>query len=195
MDRRDFLKQTSLAAASFAATPLSAQTSAPTPLTPSPHSMSYTLAPLPYAHNALEPHIDQATMEIHHGKHHNAYVTNLNAALAKEAGFNGGSDVDALIADLSKVPESIRTAVRNNAGATPTILSSGTASRPTAAANRSVPSAKPSPRLLVASKARTASRPSSRSLRPPASAPAGLGSSSRPTSPSRSPRPPTKIAR
>ncbi|MFM7208983.1 MAG: hypothetical protein ACKOY8_04095, partial [Verrucomicrobiota bacterium] len=42
-------------------------------------TMSYTLAPLPYAHNALEPHIDQMTMEIHHGKHHNAYVTNLNA--------------------------------------------------------------------------------------------------------------------
>lgn len=79
-------------------------------------SMSYTLPPLPYPTNALEPHIDQATMEIHHGKHHNAYVTNLNAALAKEPSFNGGSDVDTLIADLSKVPESIRTAVRNNAG-------------------------------------------------------------------------------
>ena len=73
--------------------------------------MSYTLAPLPYPHAALEPHIDQATMEIHHGKHHNAYVTNLNAALAKEAGFAAPADVNALIADLSKVPESIRTAV------------------------------------------------------------------------------------
>ncbi len=111
MDRRDFLKQTSLAAAALAVTPLSAQSqSLSTP------TMSYTLAPLPYAHNALEPHIDQATMEIHHGKHHNAYVTNLNAALAKEPSFNGGTDVDALIADLSKVPESIRTAVRNEAG-------------------------------------------------------------------------------
>ena len=110
MDRRDFLKQTSLAAAAVAVSPLvAAQTS-------STQTMSYTLAPLPYAHNALEPHIDQATMEIHHGKHHNAYVTNLNAALAKEPGFAAGTDVDALIADLSKVPESIRTAVRNNAG-------------------------------------------------------------------------------
>ena len=78
--------------------------------------MSYTLDKLPYAHNALEPHIDAQTMEIHHGKHHNAYVTNLNAALAKESGFSAPASVDALIADLSKVPESIRTAVRNNAG-------------------------------------------------------------------------------
>jgi len=79
-------------------------------------SMSYTLPPLAYPTNALEPHIDVATMEIHHGKHHNAYVTNLNAALAKEPSFAAGTDVNALIADLSKVPESIRTAVRNNAG-------------------------------------------------------------------------------
>jgi len=78
--------------------------------------MSYTLPSLAYPTNALEPHIDVATMEIHHGKHHNAYVTNLNAALAKEPNFAAGSDVNALIADLSKVPESIRTAVRNNAG-------------------------------------------------------------------------------
>ena len=79
-------------------------------------SMSYTLPPLAYPTNALEPHIDVATMEIHHGKHHNAYVTNLNVALAKEPSFAAGTDVNALIADLSKVPESIRTAVRNNAG-------------------------------------------------------------------------------
>jgi len=79
-------------------------------------SMSYTLPPLAYPTNALEPHIDVATMEIHHGKHHNAYVTNLNAALAKEPSFAAGTNVNALIADLSKVPESIRTAVRNNAG-------------------------------------------------------------------------------
>ena len=115
MDRRDFLKQTSLAAAAFAATPLSAQTSPHNPPPNTRPSMSYTLAPLPYAHNALEPHIDQATMEIHHGKHHNAYVTNLNAKIA-EAGYAAPADVNELIADLSKVPESIRTAVRNNAG-------------------------------------------------------------------------------
>jgi superoxide dismutase, Fe-Mn family len=77
--------------------------------------MAHTLAPLPYAHDALEPHIDQQTMEIHHGKHHNAYVTNLNNALA------GNADLEALsIEDLCKgianVPEAIRGAVRNNGG-------------------------------------------------------------------------------
>jgi hypothetical protein len=78
MHRRDFIGKASLAAAALGASSLSAQTS-------STKTMSYTLAPLPYPHAALEPHIDQATMEIHHGKHHNAYVTNVNAALAKEA--------------------------------------------------------------------------------------------------------------
>jgi Fe-Mn family superoxide dismutase len=106
MLRRDFITGSAAAAALALTSRLEAANS----------TMSYTLAPLPYAHNALEPHIDQATMEIHHGKHHNAYVTNLNAALAKEAGFAAPADVNALIADLSKVPESIRTAVRNNAG-------------------------------------------------------------------------------
>ncbi len=106
MRRRDFITGTA-AAAAFAVT---------SRLDAAPSTMSYPLAPLPFAHIALEPHIDQMTMEIHHGKHHNAYVTNLNAALAKEAGFAAPADVNALIADLSKVPESIRTAVRNNAG-------------------------------------------------------------------------------
>jgi len=106
MLRRDFITGTAAAAAFAMTSRLDAKFS----------TMSYTLAPLPYAHNALEPHIDQMTMEIHHGKHHNAYVTNLNAALAKEASFTATADVNALIADLSKVPESIRTAVRNNAG-------------------------------------------------------------------------------
>ena len=87
MHRRDFIGKASLAAAALGASSLSAQTS-------STKTMSYTLAPLPYAHNALEPHIDQATMEIHHGKHHNAYVTNVNAALAKEAGFAAPADVN-----------------------------------------------------------------------------------------------------
>ena len=106
MRRRDFITGTAAAAALAMTSRLDAKSS----------TMSYTLAPLPYAYEALEPHIDQKTMEIHHGKHHNAYVTNLNAALAKEAGFAAPADVNALIADLSKVPESIRTAVRNNAG-------------------------------------------------------------------------------
>jgi superoxide dismutase, Fe-Mn family len=77
--------------------------------------MAYTLPPLPYAPNALEPHIDAKTMEIHHGKHHQAYITNANNLL-KENPELLALDVNALIADLSKVPEAIRGGVRNNAG-------------------------------------------------------------------------------
>jgi len=77
--------------------------------------MAYTLPPLPYPTNALEPHIDAQTMEIHHGKHHNAYVTNLNAALEK-APHLAAAKVDDLLRDLNSVPEAIRTAVRNNGG-------------------------------------------------------------------------------
>jgi Fe-Mn family superoxide dismutase len=77
--------------------------------------MAYTLPPLPYPTNALEPHIDARTMEIHHGKHHNAYVTNLNAALESHADLAAKS-VEDLISDLNAVPENIRTAVRNNGG-------------------------------------------------------------------------------
>jgi len=77
--------------------------------------MAYTLPALPYAFDALEPHIDAKTMEIHHGKHHQAYVTNLNAALEKAPELASVS-LDDLLRDLSAVPESIRTAVRNNGG-------------------------------------------------------------------------------
>lgn len=77
--------------------------------------MAYTLPSLPYAHDALEPHIDTKTMEIHHGKHHNAYVTNLNKALEGQEALASKSLED-LIGDLSAVPESIRGAVRNNGG-------------------------------------------------------------------------------
>ncbi len=77
--------------------------------------MAFQLPPLPYATNALEPHIDTKTMEIHHGKHHAAYVTNLNAALANHADLQSKS-IDELVAGLSSVPEAIRTAVRNNGG-------------------------------------------------------------------------------
>ncbi len=77
--------------------------------------MAYELPNLPYPSNALEPHIDARTMEIHHGKHHNAYVTNANNALKDQPALSS-LDVNALIADLSKVPEAIRTAVRNTAG-------------------------------------------------------------------------------
>lgn len=77
--------------------------------------MAHELAPLPYAFDALEPHIDSQTMQIHHGKHHAAYVNNLNAALEKHPELAGKSAED-LIRDLSAVPEAIRTAVRNNGG-------------------------------------------------------------------------------
>jgi len=77
--------------------------------------MPHTLPALGYALDALEPHIDAKTMEIHHGKHHNAYVTNLNAALAGKAELEAKS-VEDLIADLSAVPEDIRGPVRNNGG-------------------------------------------------------------------------------
>ncbi|MBP90936.1 MAG: superoxide dismutase [Mn] [Planctomycetaceae bacterium] len=75
--------------------------------------MAYSLPQLPYAHDALEPHIDTRTMEIHHGKHHNAYVTNLNAATE---GLEVPDCVGELISDLSKLPEDKRGAVRNNGG-------------------------------------------------------------------------------
>ena len=77
--------------------------------------MAFTLPPLPYAPTALEPHIDAKTMEIHHGKHHNAYITNANNLL-KDHPALAELEVNALIADLSKVPEAIRGGVRNNAG-------------------------------------------------------------------------------
>jgi superoxide dismutase, Fe-Mn family len=78
--------------------------------------MAFTLPPLPYPSNALEPHIDARTMEIHHGKHHQAYVTNLNAAIEKAPGLADRS-LEQLLSSLNDVPESVRTAVRNNGGA------------------------------------------------------------------------------
>ena len=77
--------------------------------------MAHSLPPLPYAPDALEPHIDKQTMEIHHGKHHNAYVTNLNAALEKHPELQSKS-VEDLLRNINTVPEDIRTAVRNNGG-------------------------------------------------------------------------------
>jgi Fe-Mn family superoxide dismutase len=78
--------------------------------------MPFTLPELPYPTDALEPHIDAKTMEIHHGKHHRAYVDNLNAALEKHPEFNAGDDIDALMRRIDEVPEDIRGAVRNNGG-------------------------------------------------------------------------------
>ena len=77
--------------------------------------MAFTLPALPYAPNALEPHIDTKTMEIHHGKHHQAYINNANAKLEAHPALAAKS-VEALIADLASVPEDIRTVIRNNAG-------------------------------------------------------------------------------
>jgi Fe-Mn family superoxide dismutase len=76
--------------------------------------MAFTLPALPYAYNALEPHIDARTMEIHHSKHHQAYINNVNAAI-KDSDLEKLT-VEQLIVDLNKVPESIRTTVRNNGG-------------------------------------------------------------------------------
>ncbi|MDE5413941.1 superoxide dismutase SodA [Alkalihalobacterium chitinilyticum] len=75
----------------------------------------HELPALPYAANALEPHIDEQTMNIHHGKHHNTYVTNLNAALEGHDELASKS-IEDLISNLDAVPENIRTAVRNNGG-------------------------------------------------------------------------------
>ena len=77
--------------------------------------MTYSLPQLPYEYDALEPHIDKETMNIHHTKHHNTYVTNLNNALEGQEALAAKSLED-LLADIESVPESIRTAVRNNGG-------------------------------------------------------------------------------
>ena len=77
--------------------------------------MAYSLPDLPYSHDALEPHIDSQTMEIHHGKHHNAYITKLNDAIAGNAELEGKS-IEDLVSSLDSVPDNIRGAVRNNGG-------------------------------------------------------------------------------
>ncbi|MFY1914216.1 superoxide dismutase [Achromobacter xylosoxidans] len=77
--------------------------------------MAYTLPTLPYAYDALEPHIDALTMEIHHSKHHQTYVNNLNAAL-EGAAIATDEPVEALVARIDQLPEAVRGAVRNNGG-------------------------------------------------------------------------------
>ena len=77
--------------------------------------MAYELPPLPYDYNALEPYIDEETMHLHHDKHHQAYVNNLNAALQGQSQFEN-MGIDQLIRSLNSVPENIRTTVRNNGG-------------------------------------------------------------------------------
>src|SRR6202035_2731778 len=78
-------------------------------------TVAFTVPPLPYPFDALEPHIDAKTMEIHHDKHHGAYVTNLNKALEGHADLQSKS-IDDLLKNLDSIPENIRTAVRNNGG-------------------------------------------------------------------------------
>ena len=113
--------------------------------------MAHSLPPLPYPSDALEPHIDKQTMEIHHGKHHNAYVTNLNAALEKHPELQSKS-VEDLLRSINTVPEDIRTAVRNNGGGhvePHDVLADHGAER--AAGSRPAPSPTRSPRRSAAS--------------------------------------------
>lgn len=108
MNRRTALKTTGILAASAVWAPRAGRT-AEAAATP------YALPPLPYAPEALEPHIDAETMRIHHGRHHAAYVKNLNDALAKHPAL-AGRPLEALLGDLSSVPADIRETVRNNGG-------------------------------------------------------------------------------
>jgi len=109
MTRREAIKTTAIAAAAVATAPSAlSQTSAM-------NSAPFTLPPLPYAFDALEPHIDARTMEIHHDRHHKGYVNNLNKAVAGNAALEGKS-LEQLLTGLSSVPEAIRGAVRNNGG-------------------------------------------------------------------------------
>src|ERR1700744_4781670 len=77
--------------------------------------MAFELPPLPYDYAALEPHIDEATMKLHHDKHHQTYVTNLNGAVEKHPEL-GKKTPEELIKDLNAIPEDVRTVVRNNGG-------------------------------------------------------------------------------
>jgi len=119
--RRQALKTLATAALATTLPPLAvtAQTPLVTPVTIAPKaapSGPYTLPELTYAYNALEPHIDAETMHLHHDKHHATYVAKLNEALAKEPAFTPPASVNDLIKNLATVPESIRTAVRNQGG-------------------------------------------------------------------------------
>jgi Fe-Mn family superoxide dismutase len=112
--RRQAIKTTALASVAFATLPGAiAQTNSPAPA--AAPSGPFTLPPLPYAYDALEPHIDAQTMQIHHDKHHATYVANLNKAVAEFPEL-GKKSVEDLLKDLYPVPEKIGVAVRNNGG-------------------------------------------------------------------------------
>ena len=113
--RRQAIKTTAFASAALAALPSAlAQSNSAAPASVATTG-PFTLPPLPYATDALEPFIDARTMEIHHDKHHAAYVTNLNKAVAEFPEL-GKHSVEALLKELDTVPEQIRTAVRNQGG-------------------------------------------------------------------------------
>jgi superoxide dismutase, Fe-Mn family len=115
MTRRQAMKTAALASVALAALPgVKAQTIAGTPAAAAPTG-PFTLPPLPYAYDALEPHIDARTIEIHHDKHHATYVANLNKAVADFPDLKKRS-IEELLKDLSSVPETVRTAVRNQGG-------------------------------------------------------------------------------
>jgi Fe-Mn family superoxide dismutase len=112
MTRRDALKTTAMVTAASVVVPGAlAQRASAQPAAGAP----FTLPPLPYAYDALEPHIDARTMEIHHDRHHKAYVDNLNKAIASVPRL-GEKSIEEILRHLDAVPESIRTAVRNNGG-------------------------------------------------------------------------------
>jgi Fe-Mn family superoxide dismutase len=114
LSRRDLLKQIGIGAAALAAQPLTKFVSAAEPpATDGP--TGFRLPPLPYAYDALEPHLDAETMRLHHGKHHQAYVTNLNAALKDHPDLLA-KPIEQLLRDLPTLPATVRTAVRNHGG-------------------------------------------------------------------------------
>ena len=115
MTRREALKTTLLASATLATVPTLAQVPTITSSTDAPPG-PFVLPPLPYAFDALEPHIDARTMEIHHDRHHGTYVANLNKAIAQVEQLRTQTSVEDLLKNLTTVPESVRTAVRNNGG-------------------------------------------------------------------------------
>ncbi|HYG21494.1 MAG TPA: superoxide dismutase [Verrucomicrobiae bacterium] len=114
MTRRHAIRTTAVAVIAAAATPHIVTHAASAGNAPGASS-PFTLPKLPYAEDALEPHIDAQTMQIHHGRHHAAYVSNLNKALA-DSQAGGSRSIEELIQNLNSLPESVRTAVRNNGG-------------------------------------------------------------------------------
>jgi Fe-Mn family superoxide dismutase len=115
MTRRQALKTTAFASLALAALPGAPAQNNPTAPTATTATGPFTLPPLPYAYDALEPYIDARTMQLHHDKHHAAYVANLNKAVADYPDL-GRMPVEDLLKDLNAVPEKIRKAVRNQGG-------------------------------------------------------------------------------